>query len=96
MKEKKKEKLKFPIRKLLVCLLSYQPISPSATRTRGKVKKKWKFKMAFAIRRRPPHPPAPLMAQISRHFLRHFFSFAIESYIYETEFTLGPIKKSRF
>ena len=28
------------------------------------------------------------MAQISRHFLPHFFSFAIESYIYETDFTL--------
>ena len=48
-------------------------------------KSKWKFKMAFAIRR--PTPP-PLMAQISRHFLPHFFSFAIESYIYETDFTL--------
>ena len=36
---------------------------------------------------RPP-PPPPLMAQISRHFLPHFFSFAIESYIYETDFTL--------
>ena len=35
---------------------------------------------------RPPSPP--LMAQISRHFLPHFFSFAIESYIYETDFTL--------
>ena len=33
-------------------------------------------------------PPPPLMAQISRHFLPHFFSFAIESYIYETGFTL--------
>ena len=33
-------------------------------------------------------PPPPLMAQISRHFLPHFFSFAIESYIYETDFTL--------
>ena len=32
--------------------------------------------------------PPPLMAQISRHFLPHFFSFAIESYIYETDFTL--------
>ena len=33
-------------------------------------KQKWKFKMAFAIRRRIP----PLMAQISRHFL---FTFLI-------------------
>ena len=32
--------------------------------------------------------PPPLMAQISRHFLPPFFSFAIESYIYETDFTL--------
>ena len=32
--------------------------------------------------------PPPLMAKISRHFLPHFFSFAIESYIYETDFTL--------
>ena len=29
------------------------------------------------------------MVIISRHFLPHFFSFAIESYIYETDFTLG-------
>merc|ERR1712214_6516 len=36
-------------------------------------------------------PPPPLMAQISRHFLPHFFSFAIESYIYETDFTLQKI-----
>ena len=41
--------------------------------------------MAFAIRR--PTPP-PLMAQISRHFFTPLFSFAIESYIYETDFTL--------
>ena len=33
-----------------------------------------------------PHPP--LMAQISRHFFTPLFSFAIESYIYETDFTL--------
>ena len=32
--------------------------------------------------------PPPLMAQISRHFLPHFFSSAIDSYIYETDFTL--------
>ena len=48
-------------------------------------KSKWKFKMAFAIRR--PAPP-PLMAQIFRHFFTPLFSFAIESYIYETDFTL--------
>ena len=33
-------------------------------------------------------PPPPLMAQISRHFFTPLFSFAIESYIYETDFTL--------
>ena len=48
-------------------------------------KSKWKFKMAFAIRR--PTPP-PLMAKFPDIFLPHFFSFAIESYIFETDFTL--------
>ena len=33
-------------------------------------------------------PPPPLMAQISRHFFTPLFSFAIESYIYEMDFTL--------
>ena len=51
----------------------------------GCKKSKWKFKMAFAIRR--PTPP-PLMAKFPDIFLPHFFSFAIESYIYETDFTL--------
>ena len=37
----------------------------------NKWKSKWKFKMAFAIRRRPP----PLMAQISRHFFTPLFFF---------------------
>ena len=36
-------------------------------------KSKWKFKMAFAIRR--PPPPPPLMAQISRHFFTPLFFF---------------------
>ena len=40
--------------------------------------------MDFSIRRRPP----PLMDIISRHFFTPLFSFAIESYIYETDFTL--------
>ena len=53
----------------------------------GVKKSKWKFKMAFAIRG-PTPPPPPLMAQISRHFFTPLFSFAIESYIYETDFTL--------
>ena len=51
----------------------------------GFKKSKWKFKMAFAIGGPPPPPPN---SKISRHFLPHFFSFAIESYIYETDFTL--------
>ena len=46
---------------------------------------KWKFKMAFAIRRRPP---PPLWHKFPDIFLPHFFSYAIESYIYETDFTL--------
>ena len=36
------------------------------------------------------------MALISIHFLPHFFSFAIQSYLYEIDFTLGPIKKNIF
>ena len=32
--------------------------------------------------------PPPIMARISIYFLPHCFSFAIESYIYETDFTL--------
>ena len=50
--------------------------------------------MVFAIRRRPP--PSPLMVIISRHLFTPLFSFAIESYIDEMDFTLGPIKKYRF
>ena len=42
--------------------------------------------MAFAIR--GPTPP-PLMAKFPVIFLPHFSSFAIESYIYETDFILG-------
>ena len=45
--------------------------------------------MAFAIRR--PTPP-PLMAKFPDIFLPHSFSFAIEFYTYETDFTLGPNK----
>ena len=53
----------------------------------GVKKSKWKFKMAFAIRGPTPSPP-PLMAKFPDIFLPHFFSFANESYIYETDFTL--------
>ena len=52
---------------------------------RSAIKSKWKFKMAFAIRR--PTPP-PLMAKFPDIFSPHFFSFATDSYIYETDFTL--------
>ena len=41
--------------------------------------------LVLAIKRRPP-----LMALISNHFLPPFFSFAIKSYLYETDFTPGP------
>ena len=40
-------------------------------------------------------PPPPLMAKFPDIFLPHFFSFAIESYIYETDFTLDPNKEYR-
>ena len=33
---------------------------------------------------------------IKRRFFPHFFSFAIDSYIYETDFTLGPSQKYHF
>ena len=66
-------------------------------------KTEWKFKMDNSINRRTPHPR--LMDLSSSHFLPHFFSFAIESYIYihmkrililhiyETDFTLRLSKK---
>ena len=43
--------------------------------------------MAFAIKR---PPPPPLMALISIHFFTPLFYFAIESFLYETDFTPGP------
>ena len=52
----------------------------------GKVRKKWKFKMAFAIRRRSP---PPLNGTNFQTFYYPIFSFAVESYIYETDVTLG-------
>ena len=50
--------------------------------------------MVFSIRRRTP-------AALNGHnfqtfFLAHFFSFAIESYIYETNFTLSLSQKYHF
>ena len=47
--------------------------------------------MAFAIKRQTPSTP-PLMALISIHFLSHFFSFAIEYYLYERILHLVPVK----
>ena len=44
---------------------------------------------------RPP-PPPPFMAQISRHFLPHFFLLQLNPTYIETDFTLGPIKEYRF
>ena len=41
-------------------------------------------------------PPTPLDGTNFQTFFTLLFSFAIESYIYETDFTLGPIKKYRF
>ena len=41
--------------------------------------------MAFAIERRAPFNGTNF------HFLPHFFSFASEPYLYETDFTPGPI-----
>ena len=45
--------------------------------------------MEFAIKRRPP---LSLMALVFINFLPYFFPFAIESYLYETNFTPGPIQ----
>ena len=57
-------------------------------------KTEWKFKMDNSINRRTPHPR--LMDLSSSHFLPHFFSFAIDSYIDETDFTLGLSQKYHF
>ena len=53
--------------------------------------KKWKQFKLFAIRLRNNDIP-PLL---QRHFFPGIFSFAIECNIYETDSTLGPIKKIR-
>ena len=48
--------------------------------------------MEFSIKRPTlPTPASPLMDIISTHF----FSFAIESYMYETEIILGLSKKMK-
>ena len=46
--------------------------------------------LVFAIKRRTPTPHNPLNGTIFHPFLPHFFSFAIESYLYGTDFTPGP------
>ena len=38
-----------------------------------------------------PPPSPPLIALVSIHFFTPYFSFAIESYIYATDCTLGPL-----
>ena len=48
--------------------------------------------MEIYFKRRAPL----LMDIISIHFLPLFFSFANESYIYETDFTIGLSKKYHF
>ena len=55
--------------------------------------KKWKFLMAFAIKRRTP---PPFNSTNFHPFLPHFFSFAIESYMYEKDFTFGLRQKYHF
>ena len=50
---------------------------------------KWKSKMEFSIKRRTPPPLMDI-------FSIHFFSFAIESYFYETDFTPGLSQKYHF
>ena len=44
---------------------------------------------------RPP-PPPPLWHKFPDIFYSHFFYFAVESYIYETDFTLGLSQKYHF
>ena len=52
--------------------------------------------MDFPIKRRTPPPRAPLNGTNFHPFLPHFFSFAIESYLYETDFTIGFSKNITF
>ena len=44
----------------------------------------------------PPPPPLALMDIIFRQFVTPLFSFAIESYIYETDFTQCMSQKYHF
>ena len=59
-------------------------------------KSKWKFKMAFAIPLPRPPPAPPLNGTNFQTFFYPYFSFALESYIYETYFTLGLSQKYQF
>ena len=64
---------------------------------RGSINKNGNLRWIFPLGVGPPTPPTPpLMDKISRHSLPHFFSFAIESYICETDFTLGLSQKYHF
>ena len=51
--------------------------------------------MIFAIKRRTPSPPI-LIPLLATQFFTPHFTFAIESYIYETDFTLGLSQKYQF
>ena len=79
----------------MMMLLMFVMFSKKQSMKRGRVQKKYgNFLWHLPLSVRPtPSPPSPLlMALISILFSPHFFSFAIESYLYETDFTLGPIK----
>merc|ERR1712004_651950 len=54
-----------------------------------------RWHLPLGVRPPPPPPPPPLMAKFPDIFLPHFFSFAIESYIYETDFTLQTSQELR-
>ena len=54
-----------------------------------------KNKMEIFIKRRTSSP-SPLNGHNFQPFFVYFFSFAIESYIYETDFTLGLSQKYHF
>ena len=75
---------------LLPCSLIKTDVASTKTIREGL--KKWKFEMAFAIRRRTPPAPSK-WHKFPSIFLSHFFSVAIESYIYETDFTLDLSQK---
>ena len=63
---------------------------------KGSIKKtKWRFLMEFSIKRRTP-PPSQNGTNFHPFFYPTFFSFAIESYIYETDLTPGLSQRYHF